>query len=81
MGFLLRFRDKSRRAVNLCDFTYHDDKATLEKLGRKNAWELRAKAGAVLGEKEERIVRLAVAAPPTPSVDSWNRIQHCCTIH
>ena len=56
-------RDKSKRAINLADFTYHDDTATIDKLGRKNAWELRAKDGAVLGEKEEKIVRHAAPVP------------------
>ena len=62
---LVSIRDKSKRAINLSDFTFHDDKATIDKLGRKNAWELRAKAGAVLGEKEEKIVRHATT--PTES--------------
>jgi hypothetical protein len=26
-------RDKSKRSINLWDFTFHDDKATIEKLG------------------------------------------------
>ena len=77
------FRDKSKRAINLADFTYHDDTATIEKLGRKNAWELRAKAGAVLGEKEEKIVRHAV--PVTTHRLECNLssyvLQRWCTIH
>jgi hypothetical protein len=30
-------RDKSKRSINLWDFTFHDDKATIEKLGANTA--------------------------------------------
>ena len=71
---LVLIRDKSKRAIDLSDFTYHDDKATIDKLGRKNAWELRAKASAVLGEKEEKIVRHA----PTNKIASV--LRHLLTL-
>lgn len=63
LGHVFVDRDKSKRALNLWDFTFHDDKELVDKLGRKNAWELRAKPDAVLGEKEERIVRCSLPMP------------------